>query len=325
MRFGVSLPVVQQVPSHARAWEAAAGPKEILRVARAADELGYAWITCSDHVAVPASYREAMGATWYEPATTLAYLAAATERVGLLSHVLVLPYRHPLVVAKTFATLDVLSGGRVILGVGSGHLKPEFRSLGVNHEARAAVSDEYLRAIATALENEVSSFEGDFVRWRDMIVAPRPVQVPRPPIWVGGNTRAAARRAALHADGWIPWDITLEEFAARAAHLRELRAASGAPFTVIAPFRVGRTAGAEEIGIELEAWRASGATACHLGFEHRELAELLERMAFFAAEVRPRLSSPHPDPFDSAQDRPFDSAQDRPLLEGEGTRRKTSS
>lgn len=290
MRYGVSLPVVQQVPAHARAWEAAAGTAEILRVARLADELGYAWITCSDHVAVPVSHREAMGATWYEPATTLAYLAAVTQRIGLLSHVLVLPYRHPLVVAKTFATLDVLSNGRVILGVGVGHLKPEFRSLGLDHDARAAMSDEYLRAVATALENEVSSFAGEFVRWRDMIVAPRPLQRPRPPLWVGGNGRAAARRAALLADGWIPWEIDSREFASRAAHVRGLRAASGAPFTVVAPLRVGRRAGSAEIVAEIETWRGCGATACHLGFEHRELAELLDRMTFFADEVRPRLA-----------------------------------
>jgi probable F420-dependent oxidoreductase len=288
MRFGVSLPVVQQVPSHARAWEAAAGPAEILRVARAADDLGYAWISCSDHVGVPASHREAMGATWYEPAATLAYLAAATRRVGLLSHVLVLPYRHPLVVAKTFATLDALSGGRVILGLGSGHLRPEFRSLGIDHDARAATSDEYLRAIATALENETSTFEGELVRWRDMVVVPRPAQKPRPPLWVGGNGRAAAHRAALLGDGWIPWQVGRDEFAARAAQVRELRAASGAPFTVVAPLRIARDAGAAEILAEVAAWRASGATDCHVGFEHGELAELLDRMAFFAADVRPR-------------------------------------
>src|SRR5690242_14091432 len=117
MEFGIGLPIVQQVPSQAHGWEANAGPAEMLQIARAADRLGFAWITCSDHVAIPASYAPSMGATWYEPATTLAYLAAATQRVRLLSHVLVLPYRHPLLAAKMFATLDVLSGGRAIIGV----------------------------------------------------------------------------------------------------------------------------------------------------------------------------------------------------------------
>ena len=139
----------------------------------------------------------------------------------LLSHVLVLPYRHPLLAAKAFATLDALSGGRAIIGAGSGHLKPEFRSLGVDHDARAAISDEYLRALAAALEQEVSSFAGQFVRWRDMMVAPRPVQRPRPPIWVGGNSAARWRAApAATATAGFPWQIAPAEFAARAAAAR---------------------------------------------------------------------------------------------------------
>src|SRR6185503_4356442 len=103
MEFGLSTPVVQQVPGHAQPWERDARPDDLRRIARAADRLGYAWITCSDHVAVPASHAPAMGATWYEPATTLGFIAASTERIRLLSHVLVLPYRHPLVAAKMFA------------------------------------------------------------------------------------------------------------------------------------------------------------------------------------------------------------------------------
>jgi alkanesulfonate monooxygenase SsuD/methylene tetrahydromethanopterin reductase-like flavin-dependent oxidoreductase (luciferase family) len=113
--FGLSLPVIQQVPAKTAEWEKAAGGGEILAIARAADRLGYRYVTCSDHVIVAASYASTMGATWYEPATTLGFIAAATERVELLTHVVVLPYRHPLVTAKTYATLDRLSGGRVIL------------------------------------------------------------------------------------------------------------------------------------------------------------------------------------------------------------------
>src|SRR5512143_3598814 len=100
LAFGIGLPVVQQVPTQTQGWEGGAGAAEILQVAQAADRLGYAWVACSDHVAVPASYAPSMGATWYEPATTLAFVAAATRRVRLMSHVLVLPYRHPLVAAK---------------------------------------------------------------------------------------------------------------------------------------------------------------------------------------------------------------------------------
>src|ERR1044071_8279424 len=128
--FGLSLPVIQQVPGKAAEWERGAGGREILAIATAADRLGYRYVTCSDHVRVAASYAPTRGATWYEPAATLGFVAGATERIELLVHVAVLAYRHPLVTAKTYATLDRLSGGRVVLGVGAGHAKPEFRALG---------------------------------------------------------------------------------------------------------------------------------------------------------------------------------------------------
>lgn len=287
LAFGIGLPVVQQVPTQAQAWEAAAGPAEIAAVARAADRLGYAWVGCSDHVAVPASLAPSMGATWYEPATTLAFVAAQTTRVRLLSHVLVLPYRHPLHTAKLFATLDRLSGGRAILGAGSGHLKAEFRSLGVEHGARAALSDEYLQAIAAALEQEVSSFAGRHVAWRDMLVAPRPLQRPRPPLWVGGNSLAMARRAGRLADGWIPWRIDPAAFAERAAAARAAHAAAGraGAFTVVAPLAAGRVEAPAALVDAVAAWRARGATALHVGFAHDGAADLIERLERFAAEV----------------------------------------
>lgn len=287
MEFGLSTPVVQQVPGHAQAWEKDARPDDLLHIARAADRLGFAWITCSDHVAVPVSHAAAMGATWYEPVSTLAFIAAATERIRLLSHVLVLPYRHPLIAAKMFATLDRLSGGRVIIGSGSGHLKPEFRSLGIDHAARGGMSDEYLLALSAALEQDVSSFDGKFVRWRDMIVSPRPVQRPRPPIWVGGNAPPLARRAGRLADGWIPWQLTPQEFARGAKIAHQARAAAGRkdPLAVIAPMRIARLDRTDEIAARVRAWTEAGATAFHLGFESSSAGDFVERMEAFRADV----------------------------------------
>ena len=116
MRFGLSLPVIQQIPGRAQPWEMAAGGPELLTVARHADRLGFDHVSSCDHVAIPRAHAATAGTVWYDPAVTLAYLAAVTTRVRLLAHVIVLPYRHPLLVAKAFATLDHLSGGRVILG-----------------------------------------------------------------------------------------------------------------------------------------------------------------------------------------------------------------
>jgi probable F420-dependent oxidoreductase len=291
MKLGFSTPIVQQVPGRAASWEANADGAEILRIAQAADRMGYAWLTCSDHVAVPASHVGAMGATWYEPSTTLAFLAAATEHIRLFCHVLVLPYRHPLVVAKTFATLDHLSGGRVIIGAGTGHLKPEFRSLGIDHAQRDAMSDEYLQALAVGLEQPTSTFRGRWVEWRDMVVAPRPVQRPRPPIWAGGNSAAAAERAALHADGWIPWQLEPGQLRERVARVRPARARAGraAELEVVAPLHVGREETAERLLERLRAWQNAGATAAHLGFESSSLEELLERMELVQRDIVPVL------------------------------------
>src|ERR1700694_4967060 len=160
MQFGTALPSTQQMPG-APDWETRDDPRALIAVARRADELGYAWLPCSDHVVVPRRALATMGATWYEPATTLAFVAGVTERIRLLTHVLVLPYHSPFDIAKQYATLDRLSGGRVILGGGAGHLRPEFRALHANYDARGDVVDEYIRIIDALWTQEEASFAGE--------------------------------------------------------------------------------------------------------------------------------------------------------------------
>ncbi len=287
-RFGLSLPIIQQVPSATAAWERDAGGREILAIARAADRLGYRHLTCSDHVLVAKAYAPSMGATWYEPSATLGFVAGATERIGLLTHVIVLPYRHPLIVAKTYATLDRLSGGRVILGVGSGHAKPEFRTLGAEFEARGAVTDEAIRAIRAAWSEEVASFEGKHVRFRDVLVSPPPQRPGGPPIWVGGNGRPALRRAATLGEGWIPWKLAAPEFAAAVSSGERMRAEAGrsGPFERVAPLHVGLAADEASVAREVATWRKAGATFFHLGVEGRGLEEYLARIEWLAAALR---------------------------------------
>ena len=289
--FGTGLPGIQQIPARSRAWERALTPAQLLEAARVADATGWSWLSCSDHVAVPASRAEAMGATWYDAGSTLAFVAGVTTRIRLLPHVLVLPYRHPLVVAKQYGTLDRLSGGRLILGVGSGHLKPEFRSVGADYERRGAITDEYLRAIAAAWESEVARFEGDTIAFHDVLVSPRTEQRPRPPIWVGGNSRAAVRRAARLADGWVPWELTPEACADAVAAVRRLRVEAGRPpvFEVVAPLGVAPDATAGAVTEAAARWREAGATAFHVGLPADDFAAYLGRLAWFADAVMPRI------------------------------------
>ena len=292
VKFGTSLPAVQQIPSRARPWEREIGGGEMLEAARAAERAGFAWVSCSDHVAVPASRAPAMGATWYDAGSTLAFVAGVTSRIRLLSHVLVLPYRHPLLVAKQYGTLDHLSGGRLILGVGSGHLKPEFAVLGADFVRRGLVSDEYIEAIVAAWTDEAAQFEGQTVAFRDVMVSPRVAQRPRPPIWVGGNSRAALRRAACHGDGWVPWELTREECAAAVVRARELRADRGRsePFEVVAPLGVAPGASAEELVLAARHWREAGATSFHVGIAADSFVGFLGRLEWFGGRVIPHVA-----------------------------------
>ena len=290
-RFGTSLPGIQQIPSRVRPWERDVNGDAILAAARAAEAAGFDWVSCSDHPMVPVSRAEAMGPTWYDAGSTLAFVAGVTSRIRLLSHVLVLPYRHPLLVAKQYGTLDHLSGGRVILGVGSGHLKPEFRTLGADFEGRGRVSDEYMRAIAAAWEQDVARFDGDTISFRDVMVSPRVSQRPRPPFWVGGNSPAALRRAARLGEGWVPWQLGPDEFAGLAERARRLREESGRSghFELVAPLGAPPQATADAIAAEAKRWGAAGAPSFQVGIGADSLQEFLGRLAWFGAEVASRV------------------------------------
>lgn len=301
LAFGLQLPVQAQSPRFAQPWERDAGLDELVAVARACDDAGFAYVAVCDHVAVPADLVEAMGAEWWDAVATLAYLAAVTSRVRLLSHVQVLPYRHPLAVAKAWATLDVLSGGRAVLGVGAGHVAGEFAALGVPFERRGALLDEALDALRAALAAEPASFEGPTWSFAGVHQRPRPVQA-RLPIWVGGSSPAAVRRAAERGDGWLPQGPPPEGMAAAIDRLRALRAASplaGQPLTIGAlsgPLHVGRPAWdagrcmsgpPERLAGYLRSFRDLGCHQVQVAFASRSAAELCDQIGAFAAEVVP--------------------------------------
>src|SRR5438105_5393430 len=171
-----------------------------------AEELGFWGVTAPDHVVAPVRWaREGGGEQWFDPFVLLSFLAAATSRIRLITHVIVLPYRSPFAVAKAIASLDRLSGGRAVLGAGCGYLREEFDILGVRFEDRGERTDEALRAITTCWTSEHPEFHGRFFSISDAVVAPRPVQQPRPPIWIGGNSMRAVRRTVEIGDCWTPF------------------------------------------------------------------------------------------------------------------------
>lgn len=173
-------------------------------VARAAEAAGFDGIAFTDHPAPSRKWLDNGGHDTFDPFAALAYVAAVTERIRLQTHLLVLPYRNPLLTAKSVATLDRLSGGRVTLAVGTGYLRSEFGALGVDFERRNELFDEALAVLREVFTCDAYSREGLAFTARGQALSPAPVQLPAPPVWVGGNSRRARERAALAADGWSP-------------------------------------------------------------------------------------------------------------------------
>ncbi len=212
-----------------------AGVAACLAVARQAEALGFDSLWLGDHIVAPAA--AAAGGTdgrfptaWdeevYDPLVLLSALAQVTERATLGTAVLVAPYRHPLVAAKLLSTADRLSRGRIVCGVGTGWLEPEFRALGLSPEQfreRGAVTDDYLRAMKEAwLNTGPSRYTGEYVRFRDVGTFPHPVQAPHIPLWAGGNGRRALRRAARLCQGWIAVGLDPDALGGAVAELRRL-------------------------------------------------------------------------------------------------------
>ncbi len=201
-----------QLPGIASAWERNASVDDLSAIARLADELGYEYLTCAEHIAVPLDAGQGRGLTYWDPLSTLAFLAANTRRIRLATSVLVLGYHHPLEIAKRFGTLDRLSGGRLVLGVGVGSLAEEFELLGAEFDHRGERADDALAALRASLSTEHPSYEGGFYRYDGVVVDPCALQ-PHVPIWVGGRTLRSLRRAVRLADGWMPFGLNASELA----------------------------------------------------------------------------------------------------------------
>jgi len=211
MKIGIALPIFGKY----------AGRDEILETALAAEALGYDSIWVSDHVVVP-DHHNIFGEVFYDPLISLGFIASATSRIELGTSVLVLPYRNPLVLAKSVSSLDALSEGRVILGVGSGWLKEEFKALGVDYSKRGKMTDEYIEIMKELWTSGSPSYEGEHFSFTGIRFEPKPVQKPHPPIWVGGESGRSIERAVKHGDGWHPVGLTPEEMGAKMREVRSL-------------------------------------------------------------------------------------------------------
>jgi probable F420-dependent oxidoreductase len=188
----------------------AATPEILTKWAELVEGLGYHHLMTSDHVTITPDVQERFPAPFYEPLTTLGWLAGITKSISIGASVIILPYRSPLEIARTFSNIDQISGGRCILGVGVGWARQEYAALNVPFERRGAIANEYLRVIRQLWTEEVSSFDGEFIRFDDIHAAPMPVQSPHPPIWVGGGSDAALRRAIRLGDAWHPFRISTD-------------------------------------------------------------------------------------------------------------------
>jgi probable F420-dependent oxidoreductase len=201
-----------------------ADPEAAASVARAAEEAGFESLWTAEHVVlpdpqvppspVPAETR------LLDPAVSLAHVAAHTRTIRLATGIIILPQRNPLVLAKELASVDVLSGGRLIFGIGAGYLRPEFEALGAPFEDRGERTDEYIEAIRALWTQEAPRFEGRFVSFGGIDAQPRPVQEPHPPIVVGGMSPPALRRAVRQGNGWYGFALDVDATATCVAGLR---------------------------------------------------------------------------------------------------------
>lgn len=307
MDFGLHLP----------ASSANVKADDLVRFAQQAEQLGFYCLTMADHVIVPKNISipypytvdgKYPGTGYHlETLTTMSFLAGATRRIRFATSVMIAPYRNPIITAKMLASLDVLSNGRVIVGLGVGWMKEEFDNLGTPAFAeRGRVTDEYIRAFRELWTSDNPTFSGQFCNFSDILFLPKPVQKPTIPIWIGGHSKQAIRRAARLGDGWHPIggvptiplepdDVrkdlaTLSDFARAAGRdPKQIRVAlKGSLFDKekkIAGRRRRFMGETEEIAADIRDYRAAGVDTMVFDVRRPSSAETLERMEWMAKEV----------------------------------------
>ena len=306
MRFGFYLPTRGRT----------AEPHAIEAMVAHGEALGFSSVVVADHLVFPVTIHSRYPYTVsgafpgqgdaLDQLSLMAFVAGKSRRLRLISSVMILPHRNPVVTAKMLATIDVLSGGRVTVGVGVGLLREEFQALGApDFDRRGAVSDEYLRIFKTLWTQDPASFRGEFYSFEALRCLPHPTQKPHPPIWVGGHSKVALRRVARLGDGWHPVGATPAvplrppEMRASLDELRRLADAERRDFAALTisfkaplydpgqgvdggadrrPFTGSTQAIADDIGI----YAGLGVSELIFDFRAETLTESLDRMAHFA-------------------------------------------
>ena len=260
--------------------------------AKAAEAAGYESLWAGEHVVLPdprtpESPLQPQHPT-LDPVVALAHLAAATTRLKLATGIIILPQRNPLVLAKELSTLDVLSRGRLIFGVGVGYLKPEFDAIGVPFHERGARTDEYLAAILALWTQQKPAFDGRFVRFAGIDAQPRPPQRPHPPVVVGGATEAAFRRAATMGNGWYGFNLDVDTTARHVASLKAAIAATNRP-AALGRCEISITPpGRQPIDLATaERYRDLGVDRLIVTLRAREPAAIVTEIGEIAARLKP--------------------------------------
>jgi probable F420-dependent oxidoreductase len=310
MRYGFYLPTRGRT----------ATPEDLETLVRRGEALGFASVMIADHIVFPSvvtsKYPYTVNGVFpgqgdaLEQLALMAFIAGKTERLRLVTSVMILPYRNPVATAKTLATIDVLSRGRVTVGVGVGWLREEFEALGAaDFDRRGAVSDEYLRIFKALWTESPVSFAGEFYRFEDVRCLPEPVQKPHPPIWIGGHSKAALRRVARLGDGWHPVGanpavpLTPADLRRDLDELYRLTEAEGrdpsaltisykAPlYDVSRPVAAGAdrrpfSGSPDQIAEDIATYERLGVSELIFDFRSETLAESLGRMERFAPVIR---------------------------------------
>jgi probable F420-dependent oxidoreductase len=317
MQIGFNLPISGPLSS----------PESMTRIAQQGEALGYDYLTLTDHVVLPnlrvPGYPYSESGEFfgegperrYEQLTAAAFIAAKTDRIRLVLAVMVVPHRPAVLAAKMLSTIDVLSSGRLVVGIGAGWLQAEFDAVvGPPFAARGRVTDEYLSALRNSWTQESPRFDGRWVKYDKIFFEPKPVQKPHPPIWVGGESGLSLRRAARFGDAWYPIGSnnkhlldTLPRYRAGIDRLRQLTGEAGRePASVALTYRVKRygeavpskasdgerrlfSGSTADIIADLQALRDLGVCAIDIDFERADPDESIAEMRRFQEQVISRL------------------------------------